>query len=371
MTTNFPQGFRCTPQLNEMYTDCEREVLPVILNKARGIERWAPHVGREDAIQEGRITLLRCLISYDINKAQGDLRRYVARALDNTFRDMFWRAVAQCRMPHGYVRDYDGEWKKTRMPVLSLDQMLAVEDGLHVYEPEEPGPDPADILNSSHLDEEARRFKMKMLNMLTGRDKDVFETKFSPSTAVLKMCDNLGYNIDDDNPDVPNVVVAKHLKVSKNKVDHSMYKIRRAFIQLCKDVDFSDLFGDVILTKGWPMIFVNDAPQHNKEFVRRILKERNLDPEPIPGWDTEPDHFQSSDGCARWVERYSWGWVMVLKRGEEWRTVVIEGDRINLDYGFVFGTANGANIQEELKDYIPWYGVVAKKLKEARRNGKN
>lgn len=372
---SFPAGYRCGEDLRREYPKHERDLLPVIRRKAGCITRWSTYMDVDDAIQEGRITLLRCLTNYDEQKADGNLKKYVAKALDNTYADMFWRAVAQCRMPRGYVRDADGGWAQVKAPPMSLDQMLAAADGDHSRRGHQAAldsgdPTPEDEVVATHLDEEARRFRMKLLNILSGRDKEVFENKFNPSTALLKACDNLGYEIDEDNPEVPNIAVAKYMGISKNQVDHCLYKIRQAFKQLAKDADFSDLFGELTTVKGWPMIFVSDYRGHNKEFVRRILKERNLDPVPLKGWDSEPDHFMQSPEGSRWVERYSWGMVIVLKKGDEWRTLICEGDRINLDYGFVFGVANGCNIQEEIGDYVPWYKTLVKKLKKEAKHGK-
>lgn len=338
---------------------CERDMMPIIVKKAASVQRWSPYVDHEDLVQEGRITLLRCLISYDENREGGNLKKYVARSLDNCYHDLFWNAVAQCRMPRSFVRGLDGEWTQVKSPVLSLDQMFIDIPGA--------AQTPHDAMETSLLDSEARRFRMKLLNMLTGKDKSVFEAKFNPSTSMLKMCDNLGYDLDEECPEVPNVIVAKHLGITKNAVDHSMYKIRRAFTKLVKDVDFSDLFGEAVEKQGWPMIHINDACGHNQEFVRRIIKERNLDPEPLPGWDSRSDHVQITGNCARWVEHYSWGVVVVLKMGDEWRTLVIECERINLSTGGVFSTSG---IQEELRDYVPWYRQLVTKLKEAKKHAK-
>lgn len=363
MSFGFSDGFVCTDYMRRVYPDYEKMVMPVIMYKAASVRLWAPYVDLDDAIQEGRLTLLRCIEAYDISKSNGGgLKRYVGKALDNCYRDMFWRAVAQCRMPHTYVQGGDGEWQRVRAPLMSLDAMLDMDGGAK-YEPCESSPDPEAVLTNSYLDEEAKRFKMKMLNMLTGVDKKLFEAKYNPSTELIKMCDNLGHTVGGDSPEVPNVVVAEYLKITKNQVDHRMYKIRKAFTKLVRDVDFSDLFGEIVGTKGWPMIHINDAECHNRDFVRRIMAERSLEAQPCPGWDATPEHYQKAGTYARWVERYPWGAVIVLKNGDQWRTIVAEGERININNGFVFGT-NG--VTEELGDYVPWYQSLVSHLKEAR-----
>lgn len=370
MTVSFPEGFTCPPILRDIYPECEREMLPHIKRKAWRVRSIAPHMDLDDAIQEGRLALLSALIRYDFNRCDGDLKRYAGVALDNCYRDMFYRALAQVRMPRGVVRDLDGEWRLTPVVPMSLDEMLDMElarEELHSLVPE-----PDDVLEQSELDFEAQRFKMKLMNRLKGRAKEVFDCKVNPSTELLKMCDNLSIelcgSVDEDGApcdiEVPNYAIAKFLKINKNQVDWCVYKIKGAFTQLAKNIDFSELFGDVVESKGWPMIHTDSAEGHNKAFVRRTLLLRGLDPKPTKGWDKEPDHFQSHNSVSRWIERYPWGMVMVLKMDEEWVTMVIEGERVNTSSGAVFGKDG---LHEDIIDHVPWYRDVVKRLKEAQK----
>ena len=137
-----------------------------------------------------------------------------------------------------------------------------------------------------------------------------------------------------------------------------MYKIRDAFSLMVRDKDFSDLFGDVVGSEGWPMIHVDDAPAYNIAFKRGVMRQRKLDAEgrldPI---------IQRGESCFRVIYKYAWGAAMYLFFEVERRTVVIEGDRINYDSGGVHSHTRG--VQEQIVNYVPWYLKLVKRLKES------
>jgi len=368
MSTSFPEGFRCDAELKAAYPAAEREMLPAINWKAARLRRMAPYIEFDDAVQEGRLALLRALMNFDSGYPDASLKKYVSKTLDNCYKDMFYRAVAQMRMPRVPVRGVDGEWNLRAVVPASLDSMMDTDCG-YIYEPATSEPDPEDILRSSQLDSEARRFKMKLLNMLAPKDKEVFQAKFNPPIELLIMCENLDIEIrksiadgehdaDQFDIEIPNEAIEAYLDVTKNQVDWSMFKIKDAFSQLVKDIDFSDLFGDIVGSKGWPMIHMNEAPTYNKSFVDATRERRDLGPTP-----SEPPDIREATGCLRQFTPYPWGGVMYIHMDGEHRTVVIEGDRININTGGVFSESKG--VQEELSNYVPWYRKLVKRLKEA------
>lgn len=371
MTASFPKGFKCPPLLREMYPECEREMLPYMRFKARRL-RSVHYLDEADAIQEGRIALLSALVKYDMNRCEGSLKRYVGVALDNCYRDMLYKALAQARMPRGLVRDFDGNWRITPVAPMSLDQVLQWSDDLQAQYGDSlasPIPDPEFIVERSTLEQEAQRFKMKLMNRLKGREKDVFECKVNPSTELLKMCDNIGIEIgcpDDDGEtygiEVPNYAIAKFLGINKNQVDWCVYKIKGIFTRMARGVDFSELFGSITESRGWPVIHARWGSGHDRDFQRKVIAGRKLGAVPVDGWDREDDHFSQAPGCSRWIERYPWGMVMVLRRDEECVTLIIEGKRVNLSTGAVFGEDG---LREDIVEYVPWYRDLVKRLKEA------
>lgn len=360
MTASFPAGFKCSPMLREMYPECEREMMPHMRFKARRLRSVAPYLDEEDAIQEGRLALLSAMIRYDMNKCGGSLKRYAGFVLDNCYRDMFYKVLAQVRMPRGLVRDMDGEWRLTPVAPMSLDEMLEMD-----REPDGDWMDPEEAACRSALESEAQRFKMKMMNSLKGRVKAVFECKMHPSTSLLKMCDNMGIELGggEQGVEIPNYAIANYLDLTKNQVDWCVHKIKGVFTKLAKDVDFSELFGHLAEGKGWPMIHAKAGCAHDLDFQRRVIASRKLDPQPKAGWDKEHDHFQKGEGHSRWIERYDWGMVMVLRRTEECVTLVIEGERINTNTGAVFGSDG---LREDINEYVTWYRDVVKHLKESQ-----
>jgi hypothetical protein len=97
----------------------------------------------------------------------------------------------------------------------------------------------------------------------------------------------------------------------------------------------------------------SDTPDH--EFVRETIALRDLDPRPASARDIE-----TKGELGREITTYSWGVVMVLKRGEQYRTLVIEG-RFNKITGGVFGAVEGTH--KRVPDVVPWYVQLHKGLK--------
>lgn len=375
MSTTFPEGFKCGADLRASYPAAEREMLPLIKRKSGKILAWAPYIEFDDAVQEGRLALLRALMNFDSAYPDTTLKKYVSKTLDNCYKDMFYRAVAQMRMPRVPVRDMDGEWRIKSVAPYSLDTPLDDDDDHMRFELADDAPDAEAVLCSSYLDEEARRFKMKLYNALKPFEQEVFKAKFNPPIALFEMCDNEGIDLEmsakhiadqetDWEVEVPNHAVAAYLstedtKITKNKIDWSMYKIRDAFSLLVRDMDFSDLFGSVVGSEGWPMVHVDAAPMFNRDFKQGVLRHRKLDGKPI---EESPDVRKGRD-CSRVVYTYKWGVVMHLIFDGEHRTVVVEGDRVNVNSGGVHSNTRG--VQEQLVNYVPWYNKLVKRLKEA------
>jgi len=357
MTVHFPKGYECTDFEREIWPDMERRMLPFIKAKAKRIKRWVNGVDYEDAVQEGRLALLAALSKYDYNK--GELEPYIGRVLDNMYKTMLYEMLCVSRMPRAVIRDAEDKWVQIPVPPLSLHSMLQYGNEGQQPEPYEPPsdiPTPEDGARFNELEHQAGVFRMKMLYKLKGRDKQVFECRVNPPVSFLKMVQNLGGDIA--NP--TNLHIAEYLGVDKNAVDWSLYKIKGLFTTMARKKEFSDLFGDVIVKKGWPMIHTSKKPCHDTDFVGAIIKERKLDPKPAKGYHSEPDfHQQAAQGkYARMIERYSWGCVLVLKWGKQWRTFVIEG-RFNPLTGDVFGDG-GAHETVPVK----WYRKLVKELSD-------
>jgi len=355
MTVHFPRGYKCSDYEREVWPEMERRMLPFIKAKANRIKRWVNGVDYEDAVQEGRMALLAALSKYDCEK--GELEPYIGRVLDNTYKSMLYEMLCASRMPRAVIRDAKNKWVQIPVPPLSLHTMLQYGNEGHQaasYEPPSGIMTPEDGAKFNELEAQAAIFRMKMLYKLKGRDKRVFECRTNPPVSLLKMVQNLGGDIA--NP--TNLHIAEYLGVDKNAVDWSLYKIKGLFTEMARRKEFSDLFGDIIVRKGWPMIHVSKKPCHDTDFVGKIIKERKLDPKPIKGYHSEPDfHQQANDGTlARMIERYPWGCVLVLKRKQLWRTFVIEG-RFNPLTGDVFG-------DDGMRETLPvkWYRKMAREL---------
>jgi len=345
MTAHFPANYKCDAETRDAWPEMEAKMLPLIEIKARRIRNWAG-VGMdlEDALQEGRLALLSAIASYDYSK--GDLDPYVGVVLDNTYKTILYKMLSQTRMPQAYT--YNGEeWVKSPSPPLSLSDM-------DLDSSEDLSPEVA--ASYVQLEEQARIFKLKLLNTLKGRDKAVFECRTNPPVRFLKKVEEWGG--DKSNP--TNLHIARYLNVGKNAVDWSLYKIRELFTRQARETEFSDLFGDVVDTNRWPMICMSKKAKHDLDFVQHIIKSHDLDPKPFSDYHLRPDHHQESGIYSRIIERYSWGVVLILRRGAVSRTLVIEG-KFNVPMGDVFGDCG---THEKIP--VKWYSELVRELKRSK-----
>jgi len=349
---HIPKGFVCTQQTERQYNELEREMMPLIKAKASKIRKFAGYEDMDDALQEGRLALLAALIGYDEEKGNG-LSKYVGTILDNTYRHMLYRMLSETKVPYAIEQTIEGGWMKRPSRPVSLS--LLDEDGYEFLEPVSSRQSPEDEVLEGQLKEQARLFKLKLLNTLKGQHKIVFECKTNPPVEFLKMVSNMGGDIYKPT----NIHIAKYLGVTKNSVDTSLYRIREIFTAMARGEEFSDLLGAVVESERWPMYWMSKKACYDKEFVREIMRQNELDPKPIPGYQNEPDFKHEAGMYSRMIERYEWGVVVVLRRKSSWRTIVVVG-KFNAIQGDVFGTS-GAH--ERIP--VSWYGKMVKALKKA------
>lgn len=367
MTVHFPKGARCPDAYHEMWPALEKQMLPFIKAKAKRIRSFAGGLDMDDAIQEGRMALLSVIIKEKYDYTKGELSSYVGKVLDNTYRSMLYHMLSQTRMPRAVVRGDDGEWLELPSPPMSLSgieedpggwstdvanrPMVSLSKAL--VERDVPLPD--ESVQSKEMEGQARIFKLKLLNSLKGRDKKVFECRTNPPVDFLKMVENIGGDIY--NPTIPQI--AEYLGINKNAVDYSVSKIKTIFTRMARQEEFSDLFGERLGTKEWPMVRTSKAAEHDREFVRRIIQQRELDPKPVEGYESAPDFYQKAGMYSRLIERYPWGVVLVVRRKGTWRTMVIECTAFNPSSGALAG-------ERGTKEKVPvkWYPQLVKALAE-------
>lgn len=355
MITNFPDGYKCPQEYHDRWPELERTMLPLIKAKARRVRKFTGGLDMDDAIQEGRLALLAALSKYDADK--GPLDRYVGVCLNNAYRGMVYEMLTKTRMPRAIVRGDGGEWEERPVPPLSLSGLM---------DPDEPGnyaltramidhdmPTPEGFTQHEELEAQARIFKLKLLNSLKGRDKDVFECRTNPPVDFLKMVQNVGGDIHS--PTIPHI--AQYLDVSKNTVDWSLYKIKASFTRMARGEEFIDLFGDVVESREWPMIRLSKAAKHDTDFVAQVIQDRQLNPKPVEGYGSRSDFHQRAGMFSRMIERYPWGVVLVLQRKGVWRTLVIECSKFNANTGDVFGESGAHELVP-----VKWYPQMVKAL---------
>lgn len=92
-------------------------------------------------------------------------------------------------------------------------------------------------------------------------------------------------------------------------------------------------------------------------FIAKTLRERGLDPKPLPGFWDLPGAWDDSNRWRRAVERYSWGSIVFLsdRKADEHYTLVVEGE---LDVKT--GVVKSSGKPEPLP--VPWYNDLARRL---------
>jgi hypothetical protein len=345
-----------TPDVKALYDEIEPKIMPIIRRKAYRYSRGGT-LELEDAIQEGRLAIAQALASYDYNRAHGKIEGYVNVVLDYTYRELLHKAFSKGRMPRTAYYDNDtGNYVSVPSAPLSLNESGD-------WAKAEPEPDQVELDEREQL---LRVFKMKMMFIIGGksdraistRGQIVFQCLTNPPPDLLKTIANEG----GDPTQTPGPKdIAKYMGCDKNVVDFEMWKIWRLQTELMESPEFSELFGDLVGRKGWPMIHISDNQKgHDHDFVRDIIQRRKLDPRPMPDYTTHKDYLQKMGDNWRLIERYPWGMVMVLKKGEEYRTMVIEG-KVNLLGGYVLG-----DHQQRKSIPVSWYIPLAKKLNGAK-----
>lgn len=348
--------WKCPETLRDNWPLIEVELMPLIEAKAKRFERYIPnsYFDFDDAVQEGRIALLEVHSKYDPKK--GELSNFANVVLNYRFKTMVWEMLIKRRTPRSFIQDGD-KWVEISVPPLCL-EMIDIWDCSDFYKKS----DSENYLNSPYkhveieqIKEQVRVFNLKMIYGLKGTTKKVFECIVNPSIEFLKMVQNVGGNINKPT----SKQIAKFLEVKLNAVLWSISQIRMKFTELAKHKDFTELWSESLKTNRWPMIHTSIRKKHDLDFVREVIEKRNLDPKPIEGYTKNKDFYKESKNkkCARLIEKYSWGIVLVLKYKDQYRTFIIEGKFSKLN-GVVIGK-NGA--REKLP--VSWYKDIAKELR--------
>lgn len=341
--------WRCPEQIKQMYPEMEALVMPMIRQKAARFARRNAGVGLEDAIQEGRMALMRAMTQYDYNKAQGEFQRYANTVLDNTYNGLIYRELARARMPRVATQE-NGKWKEAPRAPLSLN------DEAYAYIADSVAAPPTEERDHA-LEQRVAVMKIRLLNGLkTERDRQVFRCRTNPPLELWRAIEDAGRD-----PAAPESAdIARHLGLTKNAVDWSLHKIRELFLRLSRE-NFSDLYGNRVLDKGWAVIHL--SPERNANdfnFVRDTIQRRRLCADPLADSSQKSDHHQKLGDFVRIIERYAWGVVLFIQNDFERRTMVIEG-RFNPLTGEAFGD-NGSH--DRLT--VPWYFKMAKQMGVAK-----
>lgn len=332
-------------EINDLYGDVEQAVKPVVLSHAMRLARAGIGMTMDEALQECRVALWRALHGYDFDKSNGGIHRFVDKVLRNNALSIIYANTTMPRMPHT-VYSEGGKTKVVKHRLLSLDG-LPSDDDRPSFEPPGCEADPEQQVLDDEAASKRRKLVMRLYNKLGPRERKVYDLKCRPTEAFMVYLRNIGL----DEP--THTAIAKYIGVSKNSVDYSAHIIRDTFTKLAEK-EFTELIQDHIDNGSWPMIHVSREPGPDHDFIRQIIAERNLDPRPTGSRDIE-----KKGDIGREITPYPWGVVIVLRRGEQFRTLVVEG-RFNKITGSVFGSVEGTH--KRIPDVVPWYDQLSKEL---------
>lgn len=331
--------------IREMYPEVERAVRPIILSHAKKIAR-ALNIPMDDAIQECAMALYKSLEGYDFNRSHGGIHRYAHTVLRNSAASIIVGATTTARAPHVVYRE-DGQLKVAKRRILpSLDE-LRPDKNWAIIQPANPGDNPEDATIRRQIDQRRAKLKMRLVNKLTDRERAIFNCLSQPTESFLIFM----RNISAQGPTHP--VIARFLGISKNSVDWAGYHIRAKFTKLAEE-EFPDLIEGHLERGTWPMIHISRAPKPDHEFVASVIADRGLDPRP----NNPARDIDMAGDWAREVQNYPWGSVLILRKEDAYRTLVIEG-RFNRLSGGVSG-ADGT--WKNVSDEVPWYPKLVREL---------
>lgn len=303
---------------NRMYREIEESFMPMIRRKAARLTAVMPV---DDAIQEGRMTLLRALEEYE-PAVESDLTRFVSVCLNNAFNTLYRKETAQRRMPRVFDRG-----TKASTPVRPDELDESVVNGLEST--------PEELLSYRESEGIVASVATAIEGSLSLRDRLVMWAFVSPPPGL---------------PDPPtNQQVAEYLDINKNALDWSLHKIRKAMLAELRSGRASKSFLAMVTGHGWPFVAKSDK-WDDTDFVAQIMWERELDGEITSTSEASNDH-----GAMIWWNT-RWGHICSLRFAGRSATLLMVG-RFNPANGLLFGSVCGCEPMP-----VPWYPELVKAL---------
>lgn len=338
-----------------------KELEPIIQQRARVFVRYGGHdYDLDDAMQQARLFLLDAMVGYDPDK--GDRARYVSRVLSNSFRTLFHKDNTSAAKPTTHVavaKEGGGtDWVKVKRSVVPLSTIENHDDWLLkgcATSPEESIQLRESLALAAEYDaavyDELNEIDRKVYRLFIETEGDGEGGEYERFNHFIEWLQAEKYRKIQE--------IADQLGQTRNVINWCFYRIRTTATRIARWRRFSDLFGSTVRSIRWPRIWMSSKPKRDLQFVADTIREHGLDDEPLKSMHLEPDFFQESKNGSRRIERYSWGVVLTLNWGDDWRTFVIAAERFNPLSGDVFGT-----IGTRMLVPVDWYRNLVKDLKE-------
>lgn len=328
----------------EVYVDVERAVMPIIRGASNKFAKLAG-ADVDDAIQEGRLALLKALSKYDYNLSRGGIYNYAREAVQQAMLGMLYKATTLGRLPHLVIED-NGELKTVRSwPALMADFDTVVS---------ETAPDPEREVIDGEMQSRLGELQMRLNGRLNDFQKNVLACLSNQNPAFTLYLRNIQKD-EEKAIEEKHTLIAKFFGETKNSVDWAVHHIKNHFTKLAEE-QFSDIVADAIDKGAWPMFHVSNEG-NDKDFINYVIEEHDLDPRPSGPPDVKRTETNGVV-TARSIESYSWGSIIHLRHGEHAATVIAEG-RFNAISGEVL-TPTG--LWKNIKEQLPWYPTLQRIL---------
>jgi len=325
----------------DIWLDNEKKILALVKANVYNLQKHSPvKIEIDDFIQEGLTEVFKKLDKHNSNR--GKIETFINTILQNKFYTLIQKSVKKSSIPRVWVQTINGCWLDMPCKPISLDDI----DTKHI---KNNSVTPFDNVESNEMENLTEAFKASLFNTLESREQKVLQCLINPEKEILDI---------DGSITISNI--AKFLNVDNNSVSWSINKIKKQFTKLARKKEFEDIYGDKIKSNDWPIVHLSFNEGHDYKFIEDVFKKRNLKTEHIADYYKSKDFCNLKNGatCARWIETFVWGSVLIAKYKNNWVTAVIEGK-----FNPISGIVKGKKGTRE-KISIPWYNDLVKELRK-------
>lgn len=304
----------------------EEQVENIIKKKAT---KFARYVGNgydyDDGVQEARMSLLQAIAKYD--EKEGELKSFAYAVVENRFLSVLSKMSTQSR-------------RAITVPIVTGSDDCEQRGSINEETLADASVDVESDADISYVNALINEFKTELKSNLKGLAAVAYDYRTCPMLRKAIFGDD----------DVPSIALAKHLGVTKNKMDWALFTIRGKFTKIARKEKYQSLFGLAPDTIDWPHQLVS-RKTYDTTLLDKAVEKWGLDVVPVEVFE------ETENDC--WLCRitYSWGSALYWVDGNESYSAVLIGEFNHLS-GQLFGT----NGRHEKMVYGSKYRSVLRKI---------